>query len=106
MSVIVIGSLIIDNTIYVQKLPERGETTFAKSSLISYGGKGANQALAAHLAGSKVNLIGSVGSDSEGDLDGLRFEDLRSHAKGRKDLPMALQNGESRAYTPKEGEEP
>ena len=49
MSVIVIGSLIIDNTIYVQKLPERGETTFAKSSLISYGGKGANQALAAHL---------------------------------------------------------
>lgn len=67
MSVIVIGSLIIDNTIYVQKLPERGETTFAKSSLISYGGKGANQALAAHLAGSKVNLIGSVGSDSEGD---------------------------------------
>ena len=67
MSVIVIGSLIIDNTIYVQKLPERGETTFAKSSLISYGGKGANQALAAHLAGSKVNLIGSVGSDLEGD---------------------------------------
>ena len=67
MSIIVIGSLIIDNTIYVQKLPERGETTFAKSSLISYGGKGANQALAAHLAGSKVNLIGSVGSDLEGD---------------------------------------
>ena len=67
MSVIVIGSLIIDNTIYVQKLPERGETTFAKSSLISYGGKGANQALAAHLAGGKVNLIGCVGSDSEGD---------------------------------------
>ena len=67
MSVIVIGSLIIDNIIYVQKLPERGETTFAKSSLISYGGKGANQALAAHLAGGKVNLIGSVGSDSEGD---------------------------------------
>ena len=67
MSVIVIGSLIIDNTIYVQKLPERGETTFAKSSLISYGGKGANQALAAHLAGGRVNLIGSVGSDSEGD---------------------------------------
>ena len=67
MSVIVIGSLIIDKTIYVQKLPERGETTFAKSSLISYGGKGANQALAAHLAGGKVNLIGCVGSDSEGD---------------------------------------
>ena len=67
MSVIVIGSLIIDNTIYVQKLPERGETTFAKSSLISYGGKGANQALAAHLAGGRVNLIGSVGSDSEGE---------------------------------------
>ena len=35
--------------------------------LISYGGKGANQALAAHVAGGKVNLIGCVGSDSEGD---------------------------------------
>ena len=76
MSVIVIGSLIIDNTIYVQKLPERGETTFAKSSLISYGGKGANQALAAHLAGGKVNLIGCVGSDSEGDRYKRHLEQL------------------------------
>ena len=75
MSVIVIGSLIIDNTIYVQKLPERGETTFAKSSLISYGGKGANQALAVHLSGTDVKLIGCVGQDFEGDRYKKHLED-------------------------------
>lgn len=67
MSVLVIGSLIVDNTIYVQSLPQPGETIFAKSSLISHGGKGANQALAVHLSGGEVNLMGCVGGDSVGE---------------------------------------
>ena len=67
MSVIVIGSLIVDNTIYVQSLPKPGETIFAKSSLLSHGGKGANQALAVHLSGGEVNLMGCVGGDSDGE---------------------------------------
>lgn len=67
MSVLVIGSLIVDNTIYVKSLPQPGETIFAKSSLISHGGKGANQALAVHLSGGEVNLIGCVGGDSVGE---------------------------------------
>ncbi len=67
MSVLVIGSLIVDNTIYVKSLPQPGETIFAKSSLISHGGKGANQALAVHLSGGEVNLMGCVGGDSVGE---------------------------------------
>ena len=67
MSVLVICSLIVDNTIYVKSLPQPGETIFAKSSLISHGGKGANQALAVHLSGGEVNLMGCVGGDSVGE---------------------------------------
>ena len=67
MSVLVIGSLIVDNTIYVKSFPQPGETIFAKSSLISHGGKGANQALAVHLSGGEVNLMGCVGGDSVGE---------------------------------------
>ncbi len=68
MSVLVIGSLIVDNTLYVEKIPTKGETTIAKSSLSSLGGKGANQAIAARLAGAQVNFIGCVGDDSKGNL--------------------------------------
>ena len=66
MSVLVIGSLIVDNTIYVKSLPQPGETIFAKSSLICTG-KRANQALAVHLSGGEVNLMGCVGGDSVGE---------------------------------------
>ena len=68
MSVLVIGSLIVDNTLYVEKIPKEGETIISKSSLTSLGGKGANQAIAARLAGAQVNFIGCVGDDSEGNL--------------------------------------
>jgi ribokinase len=68
MSVLVIGSLIVDNTQYVEKIPKAGETLIAQSSLRSLGGKGANQAIATRLAGADVNFIGCVGDDSEGIL--------------------------------------
>ena len=68
MSVLVIGSLIVDNTLYVEKIPKKGETLIAQSSLRALGGKGANQALATRLAGADVNFIGCVGDDSEGIL--------------------------------------
>ena len=75
MSVLVIGSLIVDKTLYVEKIPKKGETTIAKSSLSSLGGKGANQAIAARLAGAQVNFIGCVGDDSEGNLYKDHLED-------------------------------
>ena len=75
MSVLVIGSLIVDNTLYVEKIPKKGETIIAKSSLSSLGGKGANQAIAARLAGAQVNFIGCVGDDSEGNLYKNQLED-------------------------------
>ncbi len=66
MPILVIGSLSIDNTLYVPALPSRGETTIASSALTSFGGKGANQALAAKSAGGDVHLLCCVGNDSAG----------------------------------------
>ena len=66
MSILVIGSLLIDNTFYVPALPARGETTIATSALTSFGGKGANQALAALSAGGDVSFLCCVGDDSAG----------------------------------------
>lgn len=66
MSILVIGSLIIDNTFYVPVLPSRGETAIATSAFTSFGGKGVNQALAARLSGGDVRLLCCVGDDSHG----------------------------------------
>ena len=95
MSVLVIGSLIVDNTIYVKSLPQPGETIFAKSSLISHGGKGANQALAVHLSGGEVNLMGCVGGDSVGE-DYKRY--LQEKGVGSDYLMTSLTNETGSAF--------
>lgn len=68
MPILVIGSLSIDNTLYVPAIPSRGETKIASSALTSFGGKGANQALAAKFAGAQVNFISCVGNDAAGKI--------------------------------------
>jgi ribokinase len=68
-SVAVIGSLNIDFVTLTSRLPAAGETLAAKSFTTGFGGKGANQAVAAaRLAGSDVDvqMIGNVGDDNFG----------------------------------------
>jgi len=61
--VCVVGSLNIDYFTSVKKFPRPGETVEAPQSEIRFGGKGANQALAAARQGAQSALIGCVGSD-------------------------------------------
>lgn len=70
----VLGSSNIDMTYFVEKLPRVGQTITAHSFLLGTGGKGANQAIAASHFGPKVNFIGAVGDDGNGQvlLDILR----------------------------------
>jgi len=90
MSILVIGSLIIDNTFYVPSLPLRGETVIASSALSSFGGKGANQALAARSAGGDVHLLCCVGDDSAG-------QDYREYLSGHGfDPSLILSDGQLR----------
>jgi ribokinase len=74
--VVVIGSANVDFTIKVDRLPEPGETVSGGEFYTSFGGKGANQAVAAHKAGAEVRFAAKVGRDKNGDaiiknLEGL-----------------------------------
>ncbi|MGC9221225.1 MAG: ribokinase [Solirubrobacteraceae bacterium] len=74
-SVAVVGSLNLDVTLTVQRLPSPGETLVAQRSVRGSGGKGANQAAAAAAAGAQVTMIGAVGDDPAGTT---MLADLRS----------------------------
>ena len=65
-SVVVIGSLNVDTLLNVPWFPEVGATVAATGFERRYGGKGANQALAAARQGATASLIGCVGDDGKG----------------------------------------
>jgi ribokinase len=62
--IVIFGSINIDLIVPVPRLPQPGETVLGGDYALLPGGKGANQALAARRAGSKVMLAGAVGLDS------------------------------------------
>ncbi|MBT3228208.1 MAG: ribokinase [Candidatus Marinimicrobia bacterium] len=64
--VIVVGSYNVDMTINVDVFPQAGETVIGNNLAYGHGGKGANQAVAACLAGAKTSLLAKVGSDLYG----------------------------------------
>lgn len=67
-SIVVIGSANIDFTVKVERLPQVGETVSGGDFRLSFGGKGANQALAALRAGAPVAMIAKLGRDPNGEL--------------------------------------
>lgn len=76
MKVLVIGSINIDCVVEVDRIPAPGETVSCLKSHTYFGGKGANQALAASKAGGDISMIGAVGDD----VHGLRaLENLGAH---------------------------
>jgi ribokinase len=61
--IVVFGDINIDIVMRVESLPKRGETVNGEDHLLVPGGKGANQAAAAALAGAPVAMFGQVGND-------------------------------------------
>jgi ribokinase len=61
--VAVIGSANIDLTTFADRFPKPGETIFGNKFDLGFGGKGANQAVAARLCGAEVFMVARVGSD-------------------------------------------
>jgi ribokinase len=59
----VVGSANIDLTTFTEKFPKPGETIFGQKFDLGFGGKGANQAVAARLCGAEVFMVARVGSD-------------------------------------------
>ncbi len=66
MSIVVFGSINMDLTTYVPRLPQPGETLRGSSYITVPGGKGDNQAVAAARLGAQVKFIGRVGNDGFG----------------------------------------
>lgn len=64
--IVVIGSASIDLTVISDKRPLAGETVIGKELVLSPGGKGANQAVAAARLGAEVVFVGAIGKDSYG----------------------------------------
>ncbi len=64
--VVVVGSINIDLSINIDHFPKPGETIIGKNFLKTFGGKGANQAVAAAKAGADVTMISKVGNDEYG----------------------------------------
>lgn len=65
-TIAVIGATMMDMIAYVDRVPASGETLIGKSFALGFGGKGANQAVAAARFGSRVSMINAVGDDDFG----------------------------------------
>ncbi|PXZ04593.1 ribokinase [Gilliamella apicola] len=63
---IVLGSVNVDHILNVPKFPKPGETLSGSNYKISFGGKGANQAVAAGRLGANIQFIAAVGNDELG----------------------------------------
>ncbi len=66
--IVVVGSANTDLVAFVPRVPERGETLDGDRFESGFGGKGANQAVMAHLAGADVTFVGALGDDDNGRL--------------------------------------
>ncbi len=63
MTIAVFGSINMDVTAYMERLPKPGETLQGREYKLGLGGKGANQAVAARKLGSDVRFICRLGAD-------------------------------------------
>src|SRR5438552_3260293 len=61
--IVVVGSANIDLTTFTDTFPQPGETIFGREFHLGFGGKGANQAVAAKLCGAEVSMVARVGDD-------------------------------------------
>src|SRR3984885_13500293 len=59
----VVGSANVDLTTFSEQFPKPGETIFGQKFDLGFGGKGANQAVAARLCGADVFMVARGGAD-------------------------------------------
>src|SRR6201997_4062614 len=80
--VTVLGSLNMDISVTVPRLPEPGATVLGSAARFTPGGKGANQAVAAARLGAEVRMAGCVGDDDFGRqlLAAMRTEGINTDA--------------------------
>jgi ribokinase len=90
--IVVVGSINVDFVVRTATLPRPGETVSRGTFERFFGGKGANQAVAAARLGARVTLVGAVGDDRLADdslmdlagegIDASRVSRVRDMATG------------------------
>jgi ribokinase len=70
----VVGSANVDLTTFSDRFPKAGETIFGDHFDLGWGGKGANQAVAARLCGADVAMVARVGDDLFGPASIANFQ--------------------------------
>jgi len=98
----VIGSINQDIVVKAARAPRPGETVLGSELLFFAGGKGANQAVAAHRLGGDVIFRGMVGDDSFG--EGLRRNLDREGMPYRIDKTPAAATGTAIIFVANSGE--
>ncbi|MCZ7534384.1 MAG: ribokinase [Acidimicrobiia bacterium] len=76
-SIVVVGSMNVDQIATCDRFPQDGETLMGISYAQGFGGKGANQAVMAARLGADVRFVGQVGDD---DLGQATIENFRAHS--------------------------
>ncbi len=71
-----VGSANIDLTTFTDQFPKPGQTIFGQKFDLGFGGKGANQAVAARLCGGEVFMVARVGGDLFGPATIENFKKL------------------------------
>ena len=66
IDLVVLGSYVQDHVFVTDRAPDRGETVIGRFATVP-GGKGFNQAIAAHRQGARVCFIGALGRDGLGE---------------------------------------
>ena len=91
--IVAFGTINVDMVTVVPRFPVPGETVKGRDYQLFPGGKGANQAVAAALAGAKVTLVGCVGRDGFADvaLEGAKRLGVDLTRVRRSDSPTGAQ---------------
>jgi ribokinase len=88
----VVGSSSMDLTCYADVLPQAGQTLYGNLFTTGFGGKGANQAVMASLAGANVYMVGCIGNDLFGKSlqENFKNQSINSEYVKISDLPTGV----------------
>ncbi|WP_079475404.1 ribokinase [Marinococcus halophilus] len=92
-NIVVVGSINMDLVTIAERMPSRGETILGEDFHTFFGGKGANQAVAAARLGARVSMVGAVGGDAFGkeQLGHLKAEGISTeHVRTRHGMASGI----------------
>jgi ribokinase len=106
-TLLVLGNAAVDLTLRMDRLPTPGESVLTTARREDVGGKGLNQAIAAHRAGAQVRFVAAVGADRDAVMirrsltqEGLNGDDLLAvSAPTDRSIVMLAEAGENMIVT-------